>query len=40
MLSPRDVTAVIVTRGDVDLQPVLDSLIFDKVVIWNNSIPE
>ena len=38
MLSPRDVTAVIVTRGDVDLQPVLDSLIFDKVVIWNNSI--
>ena len=31
------VTAVIVTRGDVDLQPVIDSLIFPNVVIWNNS---
>lgn len=31
-------TAVIVTRGDVDLQPVLDSLPKSwPVVIWNNS---
>jgi hypothetical protein len=34
------VTAVIVTRGDVDLQPVLDSLIFDDVVVWDNSAEE
>ena len=37
MLSPDQVTAVIVTRGDVDLAPVLDSLIFDDVVVWDNS---
>ena len=37
MLSPSDVTAVIVTRGDVDLTPVIDSLIFPTVSIWNNA---
>lgn len=31
------VTAVLVTRGDVDLQPILDSLIFPSVVVWDNS---
>ncbi len=38
MLSPRDVTAVIVTRGDVDLAPILKSLIFPEVIIWDNSV--
>lgn len=37
MLTPDHVTAVIVTRGDVDLTPVLDSLIFDDVIVWDNS---
>lgn len=37
MLSPSEVSAVIVTRGDVDLEPVLNSLIFDDVVVWDNS---
>lgn len=32
-----DVSAVLVTRGDVDLQPILDLIPFDDVVIWNNS---
>jgi len=32
-----DISAVLVTRGNVDLQPILDSLIFDDVVIWDNS---
>lgn len=32
-----EVAAVIVTRGDVDLGPVLKSLPFDKVVVWNNA---
>lgn len=40
MLSPDQVSAVIVTRGDVDLTPVLDSLIFTDVVIWNNSVED
>jgi hypothetical protein len=31
------VTAVIVTRGDVDMQPVLDSLVFPEVRVWDNS---
>lgn len=39
-MSPRidQVTAVIVTRGNTDLRPVLDSLIFDDVVIFNNAL--
>ncbi len=28
---------MIVTRGDVDLAPVLESLLFDDVVVWDNS---
>jgi hypothetical protein len=40
MLSPDDVTAVVVTRGDVDLSPVVNSLIFSKVFVWNNSIAD
>ena len=31
------VAACIVTRGDCDLTPILESLIFDQVVIWDNS---
>jgi hypothetical protein len=38
VLSPSDISAVIVTKGDVDLTPVLDSLIFDDVRIWDNSV--
>ncbi len=29
---------MIVTRGDVDLTPVLESLIFDDVIVWDNSV--
>lgn len=38
MLSPSDVSAVIVTKGDVDLAPILDSLIFPDIVVWDNSV--
>jgi hypothetical protein len=38
VLDQEQVTACLVTRGDVDLQPILDSLIFDKVIVWDNSI--
>ena len=37
-VAPLEVTAVIVTRGDCDLEPILASLIFDKVCIWNNQV--
>lgn len=32
-----NVSAVIVTRGDVDLSPILSSLPFDDIVVWDNS---
>lgn len=32
-----DVTACLVTRGDVDLDPILDTLIFPEVIVWDNS---
>lgn len=32
-----DVAAVLVTRGDVDMQPILDSLPYGEVIIWDNS---
>ena len=31
------VSAVLVTRGDVDMQPILDTLPYSDVVIWDNS---
>jgi hypothetical protein len=39
LIAPSDVAAVLVTRGDVDMAPVLDSLepVFDEIVIWDNS---
>lgn len=36
MSSLAETTCVIVTRGDVDLQPIFESLIFDNVVVWDN----
>jgi glycosyltransferase involved in cell wall biosynthesis len=32
-----DVTAIVVTRGDVDLAPILDPIPFGETVIWNNA---
>lgn len=32
-----DISAVIVTRGDIDLTPILDSIPFDDIVVWDNS---
>lgn len=37
MPNPTEVSAVIVTRGNVDLTPVLESLVFEDVVVWDNS---
>jgi hypothetical protein len=33
-----DVTAIIPTRGDCDLEPILDSLIFGDTIVWDNSV--
>lgn len=36
-LTAFDVSACLVTRGDVDLAPILDTLIFGNIVVWNNA---
>lgn len=38
-LTPKDVSAIIVTRGNVDLEPIVDSLPYDDIVVWDNSDP-
>lgn len=37
MISPADVTAIIVTRGDVPIAPITETLIFPEVIVWDNS---
>lgn len=38
LLLPSDVSAVLVTRGDVDTSRILDGLaVFNDVVVWDNS---
>lgn len=36
-LDPKDVTAIIVTRGDVDLEPILATLPYGEIIVWDNS---
>lgn len=37
MIDHSEVTAIVVTRGDVDLDPILETLPFDDLIIWDNS---
>lgn len=41
-MNPSEVTAVLVTRGDQPemLARIIDSLVFDDVVVWDNSVRE
>lgn len=42
-MSPSDVSAVLVTRGDVDMTEIFDSLAtagIEDVVVWNNSLEQ
>lgn len=32
------VSACLVTRGNVDMGPILDSIPFDDVIVWNNAL--
>jgi hypothetical protein len=34
-VTPDKVSAVLITRGDVDLDPILETLPYDDVVVWN-----
>jgi len=34
MIDVADVTACLVTRGDVDLTPILDTLPYEHVIVW------
>lgn len=35
-MNPSDVTAIIVTRGDCDLDPILETLPYDEVIVWDD----
>ncbi len=37
MILADDVSAILVTRGDVDLTRILDALPYDDVIVWDNS---
>lgn len=37
MIDASDVSAVLVTRGDVDLAEIIESLPYDDIVVWDNS---
>ncbi len=39
-MDASDVTAIIVTRGDIDLEPVVYSLIFPHLIVWDNGTAE
>ncbi len=34
---PKDVTAVLTTRGDVNLQPIIDTLPYGEVLVWDKT---
>lgn len=36
-MTADEVTAVIVTRGDVSLDPILEALPYPEVIVWNNA---
>lgn len=38
LIDHSEVTAIVVTRGDVDLQPILAQMPFDDLVVWDNSV--
>jgi len=37
VIDASQVTACLVTRGDVDMQPILDTLPYGEVIVWDNS---
>lgn len=37
LLLAHEVSAVLVTRGDIDMSPIIESLPFDDIVVWDNS---
>jgi len=34
-ITPDKVTACLLTRGDVDLEPIISTLPYDEVIVWN-----
>jgi hypothetical protein len=37
VITAADVTACLVTRGDTDLSPILETLPYGEIVVWDNS---
>lgn len=40
MIDAADVTACLITRGDTDLQPILDTLPYAEIIIWDHTRPD
>lgn len=39
MIDPKDVTFCMPTRGDLDLNPIFDTLLpYGEILVWNNSV--
>lgn len=36
-LNPADVSACLVTRGDVDMAPIIETLPYGEIIVWDNS---
>lgn len=37
MIDPARISAVLVTRGNVDMQPILDTIPYGEIIVWDNS---
>lgn len=38
MIDPADITACLVTKGDTDMDPIIDSLPYGEVIVYDNSV--
>jgi hypothetical protein len=40
VIDPLNVTACLITRGDTDLAPIIDTLPYGEILIWDNERPD
>jgi hypothetical protein len=40
VISAAEVTACLITRGDTDLRPIIDTLPYEDVIVWDDTRPD
>lgn len=35
-----EITAILITRGDTDLRPIVDTLPYDELIVWDDTRPD